>query len=445
MKGRLLVVAALAVSASSATGGTRTYQADDSDFPNPERGFSKANGSAAEARAANMSLIHLYVRLEAYKSAPLSEGLLAGLRRSFSDARAGGVKLIPRFIYNFPRGLPLAPGDTDAPLPRVLAHIEQLAPILRDNADVIAFLEAGFIGAWGEWHHSTSGLEELPATKAILEKLLAALPASRAVALRYQRDKIAIFARAEPLTAAEAFSGSAVSRVGHHNDCFLASPDDWDTYRPNPARPLEVQKAYLAAENRYVPQGGETCNENEEARPYIQCDNALRELAALRWSQLNAGYHPGVLALWRTQGCYAEVSRRLGYRFRLVRAQLPSIGTPEGLLRGAIHIANYGFASPYNPRGVELVLRDKRTGREHKLPLDSDPRRWTAGETHRLDVEARRPASLPAGTYALFLNLPDPAPRLADRPEYSIRVANRDTWEAATGYNALGLDLRVRR
>ena len=188
----------------------------------------------------------------------------------------------------------------------MLAHLDQLAPILAENSDVIAFMEAGFIGAWGEWHHSTNDLEALAAKAAVLRKLLRVLPPSRAVALRYQRDKQAIFARGRPIEPAEAFTGTDFARVGHHNDCFLASADNWGTYRPHDAAALGAQKAYLRAENRFLPQGGETCNANSDAAPFIQCPNALTELAHLRWSQLNFDYHPEVIKLWRSQGCWPK-------------------------------------------------------------------------------------------------------------------------------------------
>ena len=61
------------------------------------------------------------------------------------------MKMIPRFAYNFgPTGAP------DASTDRILEHLEQLRPALVANQDVIAFVEAGFIGTWGEWHDSTS-------------------------------------------------------------------------------------------------------------------------------------------------------------------------------------------------------------------------------------------------------------------------------------------------
>jgi hypothetical protein len=52
-------------------------------------------------------------------------------------------------------------------------------------------------------------------------------------------------------------------------------------------------------------------------------------------------------------------------------------------------------------------------------------------------VSALIPAATPAGQYAVYLNLPDPAASLRNRPEYSIRLANQDVWEDATGYNSL--------
>jgi hypothetical protein len=423
---------------------TAAYAADGSDFPNPERGFSQQGGAPAKARAANMSLIHVYFRLDDYKSAPLPQAYLDKVQRTFDEARAGGVKVIPRLTYSFPADLSDLKAGTDAPLDRVLGHLDQLAPALRQNSDVIAFMEAGFIGAWGEWHHSSNGLETTAAKRAILLKLLRILPPSRAVALRYLRDKIAVFNRSEPIRPDEAFSGRDVSRVGHHNDCFLAAPDDWGTYRLDAPGGLAAQKGYLAGDNRFVPQGGETCNGGVEARPFIPCPNALLELKAQHWSQLNNDYNLDVLNLWRSQGCYPQIAERLGYRFRLTRARVQASANPGGALRGEIQLVNDGFAAPYNSRGLELVLRSKRTGAIYVLKLADDPRRWGSGEAHTIEIATNLPRAVLPGAYDLLLNLPDPAPRLHDRPVYSIRLANSGVWEPARGYNNLQLSLDVR-
>ncbi|TDD15084.1 DUF4832 domain-containing protein [Nonomuraea diastatica] len=98
-------------------------------------------------------------------------------------------------------------------------------------------------------------------------------------------------------------------------------------------------------------------------------------------------------------------------------------------------VRNDGYAAPVNPRDAALVLRDTATSAVHRFPLATDPRTWQAGETTRVRAKFRLPRSLPAGEYALLLDLPDP--KLPGRPEYAIRLANEGTWEPGTGLNAL--------
>ena len=57
--------------------------------------------------------------------------------------RGAGVKCILRFAYA------QRIGEPDAPLSVVLGHLEQLAPIVQENVDVIAVVQAGLIGTWG--------------------------------------------------------------------------------------------------------------------------------------------------------------------------------------------------------------------------------------------------------------------------------------------------------
>ena len=75
---------------------------------------------------------------------PLSATMLAGINAGIAAYQGTGIRVMPRFIYNFgPIGAP------DAPLSIISEHIDQVAPILRANKDLIFGLEAGFIGTWG--------------------------------------------------------------------------------------------------------------------------------------------------------------------------------------------------------------------------------------------------------------------------------------------------------
>ncbi|MCX7860193.1 MAG: DUF4832 domain-containing protein [Chloroflexus sp.] len=428
------------------------YTASAENFLNPERGFyiqrapiwrngeriPLESNDLLQARSQGITMVRTYYLLEPYRDQALPQTVLEYLQADFATARSAGMKIVLRFAYNF--GI----GEPDAPLERVLQHIDQLTPVLRDNADVIAFMEAGFIGAWGEWHNSTNALIGSTgindSTRAITNRLLAALPPTRAIAVRTPRYKQQLTNDTNPLTAPEAYRNTLKARLGAHNDCLLASRDDWGTYWPADDQTIAQQKNFLHQDNLFVPQGGETCNDDEEAQPYIGCANALNELALIRWSTINSDYHPGVLQRWRDEGCYDEIARRLGYRLRLLDAAIPrqaTIGAPFSI---TVRMINEGFARPYNPRQLELVLRHTASGAVYRLPMTNGDVRLllpAPNETKSLTLTAPLPSHLAAGSYEVLLNLPDPAPTLNTRPEYSIRLANEGVWEAHTGYNRL--------
>lgn len=430
---RQLLFLALAATACAAD-----YRGSDQNFPNPERGFFIQNSynpvrgttgpldqaPLRRARDNGMTLLRRNWMFSDFRDRPLSPAMLDHLRADFAAARAAGIKIIGRFEYN------LGPtGEPDAPLPTVLQHLDQLAPVLRENSDVIAYMEAGFIGTWGEWRHSTNNL--LDHTREIVEKFLSVLPTDRMIALRYPRLKTNLYGL-DALTSAEAFTGTPKSRIGAHNDCFLASQTDWGTWSKN----VVGEKAFYHRDNLYVPQGGETCNAQEDAQPYIGCDNALRELAYQRFNSLNSLYRPEVLDGWTRGGCMDEIKRRLGYRFTLLESSVEVAG-PD--VRVTVTIRNDGFSNLFNPRPVYLVLRDRSTGKTQSTAVATDPRRWMPGESTIL----RATITATPGDYDILLHLPDAAEALGARPEYAVRFANEDTWEPATGMNRLAHTVRA--
>jgi hypothetical protein len=446
---------------------TVRYQADSTtDFKNPERGLfvqgyfygaGKPGNEALNAQAFKdqvasnptghtaITLMRRYFCLRDFRNRPLDADILSQINADFGAARSLGIKLIPRFSYN--EG-PI--GEADAPESVVMGHIRQLTPVLRANADVIAYLEAGFVGTWGEWHHSTNGLTDpsrtaTPAMGRILRAELAALPADRMVAMRYPGYTSQIFGRSEPIAAAEAFKGSDYARIGTYDDCFEADYWDMGSYDTAGATP-SATKAFLGKQNLYTVEGGETCQLSD----YADCANTLADLKALHWSDVHAGYHPQVIQGWVKGGCMDLVAA-LGYRYRLTSSTLPSGVKRGGILRMRIGVANDGTANCYNPRGFEIVVRPhgrKEGGAILALSPDqskgTDPRFWEPGvAVYTARVAVRLPATLPLGRYDVLLNLPDPAPGLRGRPDYSIRLANTGLWEAATGYNDLKQTFRI--
>jgi Domain of unknown function (DUF4832)/Domain of unknown function (DUF4874) len=438
--------AALALAAVLHLGAGAAYPAEKSfapdaqqDFTNPERGLYRQFTSQAEAdplelsavkalRDENISLMLRMYYLKTFRDRPLSEAQLSMIQKDFGTTRRAGVKCILRFAYS--QGI----GEPDAPIGVVLGHMDQLAPILRANADVIATAQAGFIGAWGEWHASTNDLAEPQNARRIVQKWLDILPPQRAVQLRTPRQKWMVLDSKAPLTARQAYTDTPIARIGHHNDCFVSSDTDVGTYEDAAA-----EKKYLGLDTRYVPMGGETCAITE----FAASDNARAEMANLHFSYLNLGYHPDVLKLWRTDGFLQEVRRRLGYRLSLESARYEAQADPGGEWPVTLTLTNTGWAAPYNPRDVVLILESTDGSAAVQSTLPDDPRLWMPGETATVSATLDIPGDLPTGDYRLYLALPDPEPTLSDRPAYAIRLANPGLWDGATGRHDLGITVRI--
>ena len=410
---------------------TVDFEESDAELDNPERGFYVglnllSPGNAAAIRADGHTMAIALVRLDDYRDKALDADLLESLDQGLAAARAAGLKVILRFMYN-------SAFEADASKARILGHIAQLEPLLQNNADVISVMQAGFIGAWGEWHSSTTGLDNDGDRSAIVNAILAALPASRTVQVRTPMYKAGMVT-SSALTADEAFSGSARARIGHHNDCFLASESDFGTY----ASPVAQWQSYIAQESRFLPMGGETCAVSART----DCAVAVAEMKTNHWSYLNQQYHQDVLEGWETQGCAAEIRRRLGYRFALQRAVHSEAVAPGGELYLQVDAANTGFASPYNQRPIYVVLSGG--GKRHVAKLGAvDVRRWEAGEAIQFSARLRVPADLAAGTYKLGLWFPDEASALRNDPRFAIRLANDGVWDDATGDNVITETLTI--
>ncbi|WP_421876708.1 DUF4832 domain-containing protein [Marinoscillum sp.] len=430
----------------------QTYNADETVIANPERGLyhhteahsenyvnlnSETLKSYRESESITQVLRVFY--LEKYRDKAISQSYLDNVRKDFSAIRNAGIKCIVRFAYSTGTSAPY----NDATPEIVQTHIGQLKPILRENADVIQVMQAGFIGTWGEWYytdHFAQSPGQLTAEDwqnrlEVVESLLDALPDNRMIQIRTPGYKMNLFDTEEALTESDAFDGSNISRVGHHNDCFVASSSDYGTY-VNP----DVEKPYLEQETLFTPMGGETCNVSP---PISDCENSLSELQRFHWSYLNVDYNTSVLSEWKEQGCYEDIELSLGYRLRLIEASVSNQAKPGGMMQLNINLINDGYANLYNPRDLYAILIHTETGEKYQVKLDTNPRLWPLNEAFSINASLGIPESIPLGEYEVNLWMPDSYESLRDNPAYSVRLANEGTWQSETGYNELDLDLTV--
>jgi hypothetical protein len=405
---------------------THTYAPTDASILNPERGFFTpyelpGTPGFSPVRATGNTLVHLNIRLDDWREIDIPQDVLDRLDSNFADIRDAGVKAIIRFAYN--QG-PYPDSEPDTSKAQILRHIEQLTPLLQNNADVIAWVEAGFIGAWGEWHTSTNGLDNIQDKQEILLALLKALPETRMVQVRYPANIIEMFP--DPAEAAKA-------RVAHHNDCFLSSNTDVGTYERDGVITIERDQAYLAELTRFTPMSGETCAPNP---PRSECASAIQEMALLHFSAINEAYHKGIIRGWEEGGCMEAINNRMGYRLSLTSADFNEQVQPGGFINLKVNLQNMGFASIINDRPVYIVVKRDIISL-YKTELDVDLRHWEPGEisfTAKLHI----PSDAPEGEYRLGLWLPDGYGSLQDNPLYAVRFANENVWDESTGYNILG-------
>jgi hypothetical protein len=452
---------------------------------------------AARFEPFGLTLVQAYCYLTEFANQPISDEKLRLLQESFDNLRRRGLKAVLRFAYE--RDMGAKEGPT---LDWMLRHIDQLQPLLRRNVDVIFVLQAGFIGAWGEWHSAARiAPEDYVARAAIIKRLLEAWPEDRMLQVRVPKYKR--LALSQPALAAfveigekNAFTPIPAARIGFHNDGFLAGPSDGGTWTESPhfGQPGNREFDYMTRESPFVPVDGELFWSDQgfdgqaargkgvdglnaamrmrlhhyasfslahsyserEGRPYsidhwlstAVTSGPLRQAAmpiADGWFEDGLG-QPSA----RTQ--FEYIQDHLGYRLELQSARIPEKVKPGAGFRVDIELVNRGFSTLHNPRPVCLALMD-RTGKVTELPAtDALPRQWQPfqpGDTgykpivHTITWTGHLPAELKPGWHQIGLWLPDAAAALRLDARYAVRVANRDVpwWtdpRGSYGINLLG-------
>jgi hypothetical protein len=449
---------------------TATYQQSTADIPNPERGIyhhdSDCNRKVWDNaffndirehypnRTVVMCVFYLNYQKEDKNSELTFE--VDFFKAQAAAARTNKFKMIVRFGYfdctaqeqieklTNPNIDCDVKGSTDASLPWIEAHLDTLRDALIEYKDVIAFVQAGFIGQWGEWHGSAHFAHngDFANRRKVIDKIRSILP-QHMVQVRSPFFKMKMY----PELIDANFAAAGPPKIGHHNDCFLATPDDKGTY-VNVADPtIAMQKEFLAKDTVNLAMGGETCQISVPDPTRSQCDNAKVELALYHYTYLNGVYSADVLNSWVAGDCMEEIKQRLGYRLSLVESTFPSIVKRKSMLSANIKIKNTGYAAPVNNRSAYLVLRNRATRViAVRQLLTSNPRNWQPGTVITIPISAYIPASATAavGEYDVFVSMADPNPALS-APEYAIQFANPGVWDTEPGLNQLQHTVQIIR
>ena len=435
---------------------TVTYTASDQIIGNPERGLQKysitASNYGINSEANNLSVSMLnswknsddqirvvfrYFLLEDFINADINSTYLNNMQGDFDNIRTAGFKVIVRFSYSDSQGT----SSQQPSKSQILRHIDQIAPLLNTNQDVIFSHQAGFIGTWGEWYYTNSaefGSEgnisntQWTNRKEILDAMLATTPAGIPIQVRYTDIKTRLYG-STPLTPQTAYQNTPQARIGFFNDAFLNNWGDQGTYGVNSECQDPVGNTaynFLSNETQYLPMTGETNGLNPCNNGFRTTGaNAVYEMNLTNWTTLNRDYHPDFWSQMIASNHYDEILRRLGYRFVMQSSTLTVNGLDFDI---TLNLSNQGFARVFKERDVYLVLKKTQDNSITTHLIDTDIRTWENSVSISQNIDPGI-----TGTFQLYLWMPDPEFVLNSNPDYSIRLANENTWQAANGYNDL--------
>lgn len=361
---------------------------------------------------------------------PLSAAMLQNIDAGIAAYAGTGVRLLVRFIYNFgPIGAP------DAPVATISNHIDQLAPILLKYRDLIFALEAGFVGTWGEWHHSTNGNDAFAAHKAVLDKETSYFKNVFPILLRYPKDLIDYAGRVPD------------SGLGLHDDYYASEAFDGGTWNSTADYTTADLKAYAAAASITSMFTGEF---GAVYQPLQTC-SALADYSYTYHLQSISlfPFPPEVGTLLATEGCASSFFGTVGTRIELQRIALLGDARASGRVHASVTMRSAGYGRVIRPRPVSLVLLSNNhpiaTIALATTDLDLRTLASTVDRAPRtFEFDFVLPAVLPSGQISVALFIADPAPSLTSQAAYalplnSLDAINRPVFDPVTGYNLIAV------
>lgn len=448
-------------------------------FHNPERGFYRAmeanlsksspnslwNEGMVQSYLDEFNLFHLRIGLEEFSTnAGGQDGMIAptalkSLENTLEVFRKHNTNVIVRFSYNR-KGLSNSNGylNAEPDLSLILIHVNQLGKILAEYYDIIAAVETGMFGPWGEQHSTIVGdsSNSLNYFK-LVEAWLNVLPEGICVTVRrplyyiYWANHKYSFDLTNDNLGEFKFSDfpqyPALKRVGVYNDGYLGSESDLGTYRNR-----EAEIKWLSTQTKYTLFGGEVVADKRTGAIGSYNNVIFLETEALltHTSYLNYFWnYTAVISNWENNiysgsnelynGKTTEftyVANHLGYRFVLKESLLGNayIDYNKLFLQGKIE--NVGFGNIVNEKNVEIIL----VGSSDILyfAVDYDVREIYSQSVSEYSFELDLPEGLESGEYKVYIKISD-IHELTKSALRTIRFANNSSyWSAELGANLIG-------
>lgn len=373
----------------------------------------------------------------------LDETFFSAWRTTLENCRKNGCMVALRFRYDA--------NGKDKPEPatfdKVLDHIRQIkdSGILEDYKDIIAYVESGFVGKWGEQHGGKYTSVEDKAK--ILDAMLDCVPSPIPVTVRTP-DIFAKWVGIERKDLADYQSSGEELRVGLYNDGYMGSDSDLGTFSN---RPVEIE--WLSGQTLTSYYGGEFSGNLDWAKKYDTYlpENAIPEMYKTHLSYINGN----IFQLYKDytfgsqydvdgadnsayygQNVFQFIRDHLGYRFVLRKSELSETVEQGGTLALDFSVENTGFANIIPETKTEIIL--EQNGNFIRTPVAVNSNEWYSCTTSDELLELNLPDSLPTGDWNAYLKISFGNNSTDQLNLRSVQFANDEIWNASLGANYIG-------
>lgn len=387
----------------------------------------------------------------------LDETFFKAWDETLQNCRNNGCMVALRFRYDA--------NGKDNPEPasfeQVLNHIQQIkdSGLLEKYSDILAYVESGFVGKWGEQHGGKYTSVQYKAQ--VLEAMLQAVPSPIPVTVRTP-DIFAEWAgiKRSELNDTELISSLTESqytndiqankdRIGLYNDGYMGSDSDLGTYANR-----EIETDWLHNQTFASYFGGEFSGNLSWAQKYDTYlpENAIPEMYKTHLSYINGNIFQlykdytfsaeydvdGVdNSAYYGENVYQFIRDHIGYRFVLRNSEITSETVQGGDVQVNFEVENTGFAGVI-PSVQSYVILEK-DGVYTLAESDIDCHDWQSCTKSIETLDIKIPGNLPSGEWNVYikLNMGTEADTM-NMSNRSIRFANNDTWNGALGANYMG-------
>lgn len=426
------------------------YTESTREINNPERGFYEPIGinmGLVNNKVLNPTnnLIHLRVGIGAFssqvngdKDLMFTDDMLNALDQTLKNIKNNGGSVIIRFAYDNFNGTK----DLEPSMSMILTHIKQLESLFNDNADVIAYIELGFFGPWGEMHSSSICTNEN--VNEALKLMLSITPEDMKIGVRtpgYYASYVGI--NRDILNENITKLGEDAYRIGLYNDGYLGSESDLGTFKNR-----DIEISWLNNQAKHTFYGGEVVANYASSTPLNTIEYISSEGFITHTTYLNLRWNNTVIDEWKNtiyngndelyngSSGFLYVNNHLGYRYVLTSSNLSNIITTNSNLEGYLTINNVGFANLINKKITTIILTNGES--IYEITTDIDARSWDSNTISDVNFSISLPNDITIGNWKVYLRISQYGEYETDNNYNCIEFANDNIYDETLGANYIG-------